>query len=439
MSSKTITCYFLILVIVVICDANYEDNIYFKLFTRKQQSDSKTIVISKEYNNILQIGFDVTKSTKVIVHGFKSSSNFLALVRIKNNYLSKYDCNVIMVDWSHYAEGEYVSTIGRSRIVAFYVARLFPVLMKHGVQDIHAIGFSLGAHIPAVATNYLGNNELKHITGLDPAKPFLMNVGLDAKLDSSDAEFVDVYHTESFIQGKAEACGHVDFKMNWGEIQPGCGDFNIGCAHERAPIIGEEVSRESVLKLAGEYVDRNVRGWYEVPTNTNSPFAKGLTNLLEKMEGRLAGLESMKQSLESMTETVATLVNDNKKILEDLKECQNKIGSIRNDVKEATSKIENVSRKVKDHNTRLAAVESKITGAAGANAVLADCDTSLRVACLSLANQIVVTGVPKTDDTTDPNKLAKDFVPALTNCLDVALSDFEIIRAQRMGRKKINV
>ncbi|CAD6218883.1 GSCOCG00011484001-RA-CDS, partial [Cotesia congregata] len=275
-----------------------EDNIHFKLFTRKQQSDSKTIVISKEYNNILQIGFDVTKSTKVIVHGFKSSSNFFALVRIKNNYLSKYDCNVIMVDWSHYAEGEYVSTIGRSRIIAVYVARLFLVLIKHGVQDIHAIGFSLGAHIPAVATTYLGNNKLKRITGLDPAKPFLMNVGLDAKLDSSDAEFVDVYHTESFIQGKAEACGHVDFKMNWGEIQPGCGDLNIGCAHERAPvyfaesiisengfwgypeylhrqIIGGEVSRESVLKLADEYVDRNVRGWYEVPTNTNSPFAKG--------------------------------------------------------------------------------------------------------------------------------------------------------------------
>ncbi|KAH0555179.1 hypothetical protein KQX54_015872 [Cotesia glomerata] len=151
-----------------------------------------------------------------------------------------------------------------------------------------------------------------------------------------------------------------------------------------------------------------------------------VTNLLEKIEGRLAGLESMKKSLESMTETVATLVNDNKEIREDLKECQNKIGSVGNDVKEVTSKIENVSRKVNDHNTRLAAVESKITGAAGANAVLADYDTSLRVACLSLANQ------------TDPNKLDKDFVPALANCLDVALSEFEIIRAQCMGRKKIN-
>lgn len=42
------------------------------------------------------------------------------------------------------------------------------------------------------------------------------------KLDPSDADFVDVIHTNAFIQGTIESSGHVDFYMNGGIVQPGC-------------------------------------------------------------------------------------------------------------------------------------------------------------------------------------------------------------------------
>ncbi|CAD6227390.1 GSCOCG00006160001-RA-CDS [Cotesia congregata] len=169
--------------------------------------------------------------------------------------------------------------------------------MKNGVQDIHAIGHSLGAHIPAIASNYLGNHKLKRITGLDPARPLLGIIGLDAKLDSSDAVFVDVYH--SSILGRVDACGHVDFIMNSGKTQPGCQMLDLVCHHARASLYFAEsitsklgfwgypenlkgeiasgkISEESVLELAGEFVNRSIRGvYYVIPTNARKPFAKG--------------------------------------------------------------------------------------------------------------------------------------------------------------------
>jgi hypothetical protein len=63
---------------------------------------------------------------------------------------------------------------------------------------------------------------LRHVSGLDPAMPFFVTVNKDQKLDASDAAFVDVIHTNAFVQGKIEASGDVDFYVNGGISQPGC-------------------------------------------------------------------------------------------------------------------------------------------------------------------------------------------------------------------------
>lgn len=62
---------------------------------------------------------------------------------------------------------------------------------------------------------------------LDPAMPLFVTADIDNKLDASDAEFVDVLHTNSLVQGKVEQCGHVDFYFNGGILQPGCNGFGI--------------------------------------------------------------------------------------------------------------------------------------------------------------------------------------------------------------------
>lgn len=51
---------------------------------------------------------------------------------------------------------------------------------------------------------------------MDPALPLFINAAPADKLDASDAEFVDVYHSNAFVQGQIERCGTVDFYMNGG-------------------------------------------------------------------------------------------------------------------------------------------------------------------------------------------------------------------------------
>ena len=69
--------------------------------------------------------------------------------------------------------------------------------------------------------------------GLDPARPQFEGSHADARLDKTDANFVDVIHTNSapFLFGGAGyrgQLGHVDFYPNGGEYQPGCEGL-LGC------------------------------------------------------------------------------------------------------------------------------------------------------------------------------------------------------------------
>lgn len=53
-------------------------------------------------------------------------------------------------------------------------------------------------------------------TALDPALPLFISAPPTDKLDPTDADFVDVYHSNAFVQGQIERCGTVDFYMNGG-------------------------------------------------------------------------------------------------------------------------------------------------------------------------------------------------------------------------------
>lgn len=70
--------------------------------------------------------------------------------------------------------------------------------------------------------NALQPYKLPRVTGLDPAGPGFITTSKDNKLDKEDGKFVDVIHTNCFMQGLVEELGHVDFYLNGGIIQPGC-------------------------------------------------------------------------------------------------------------------------------------------------------------------------------------------------------------------------
>ncbi|RWS22180.1 pancreatic triacylglycerol lipase-like protein, partial [Leptotrombidium deliense] len=65
------------------------------------------------------------------------------------------------------------------------------------------------------------------ISALDPAELFFQYMPSEVRIDRSDAEFVDVIHSDAksiFLLGLGmkQACGHVDFYPNGAEEHPGC-------------------------------------------------------------------------------------------------------------------------------------------------------------------------------------------------------------------------
>ena len=61
------------------------------------------------------------------------------------------------------------------------------------------------------------------VVALDPAGKYFEAAHPDARLDSRDAQFVDVIHTDSDGSGLEKPLGHLDFYPNGEEDQKGCG------------------------------------------------------------------------------------------------------------------------------------------------------------------------------------------------------------------------
>lgn len=279
-----------------------DQEVSFFLFTRQNYRLAQQIFVNNTGSNLDDTHFNSELPTKIIVHGYNSDMDLDSLVDIRSEYLKKGSSNLIAVDWRRLAAGPcYPVAVHNVPHVGECLAQLIDRLRDVGAKDIHLIGFSLGAHVPAFAANHLRPYKLPRITGLDPAMPFFVTVSKDQKLDSSDAEFVDVFHTNAFVQGKIESIGHIDFYMNGGVTQPGCWEKKnpFGCDHHRAAMYFAESINSQLgfwgwpcsgffayliglcpprfpAVLAGDPVDTNNRGYFLVKTKDKSPFAQGI-------------------------------------------------------------------------------------------------------------------------------------------------------------------
>ncbi|KAK0080967.1 hypothetical protein PV325_013019 [Microctonus aethiopoides] len=101
-------------------------------------------------------------------------------------------------------------------------------------KNLHIIGFSLGAHVAGFIGKLFAPIKVPRITGLDPAGPEFISKPPYRRLDKSDAEFVDVIHTESNAAGTWQPLGHVDFYPNSGQEQKGCKWYDFPCSHKMA-------------------------------------------------------------------------------------------------------------------------------------------------------------------------------------------------------------
>lgn len=208
---------------------------FFPLPNNPSLIDTKFYLYNRKINNSEVISFDsLTESyliktpTKFIIHGFLQNSSRPWSINMKNEILNKENVNVIIVDWSKGSFFPYEQAVSNAHVVGAEIARLINSLINNNrtsARQFHLIGMSLGAHIAGYAGKRVAG--LGRITGLDPAGPYFENAEDEIRLAKSDANFVDVIHTDipsylNFGLGISKSIGHVDFFVNGGFDQPNC-------------------------------------------------------------------------------------------------------------------------------------------------------------------------------------------------------------------------
>ncbi|XP_045513100.1 pancreatic lipase-related protein 2-like isoform X2 [Pieris brassicae] len=127
------------------------------------------------------------------------------------------------------------------RPVGKHVAEVLAILTRSGLDPtkVELLGFSLGGQtVSYIAKNFqvLTGRNISRITALEPAGPCFRTLGPTERLESTNADFVQVIHTNIDGYGMANRMGHVDFYVNGGEYQPA--DLNLfpctaTCSHFR--------------------------------------------------------------------------------------------------------------------------------------------------------------------------------------------------------------
>uniref|UniRef100_H3CXC9 Lipase, member Ia n=1 Tax=Tetraodon nigroviridis TaxID=99883 RepID=H3CXC9_TETNG len=186
--------------------------------------------------------FNFSRPTTFLIHGYRpTGSPPKWLSNITKLLLAGTHTNLIIVDWNYGAANvNYLIAARNTHAVAENLTAFVERLEKGlSLSSIHMIGVSLGAHISGfVGANM--NGSIGRITALDPAGPLFTGTLPKDRLDPSDAQFVDVLHTDIDALGFRGPLGHIDFYPNGGTDQPGCpnnifsGLSYFKCDHQRS-------------------------------------------------------------------------------------------------------------------------------------------------------------------------------------------------------------
>lgn len=90
------------------------------------------------------------------------------------------------------------------------------------VNDLVIVGHSLGAHVSGYAGKHITSGKIGVIIGLDPAGPLFSVDKPHKRLADTDADYVQVIHTDAGNLSLEGPIGHADFYPNGGNEQPGC-------------------------------------------------------------------------------------------------------------------------------------------------------------------------------------------------------------------------
>lgn len=275
------------------------------LSTRNNMGNAQQIQF-RDATSIQRSHFDARRPTRVLVHGWWENADSDIKVETSAELLNYYDFNVIFIDWSVGARTTlYAEAAGRVPTMGTYVASLLDFMHENGFiqwDRVGMVGFSLGAHIAGIAGKNVRRGRINHIIGLDPAGPLFTVNNVAGRLDSGDANYVEVIHTNGQTllvpgSGIGQPIGHADFWPNGGQWQTGC--LTALCSHGRAvEFYVESIQNNAFFALGcptrntanaasctlepgawmgGDAInfDKTLRGSFFLQTNNNAPFARG--------------------------------------------------------------------------------------------------------------------------------------------------------------------
>ncbi|CAG4943616.1 unnamed protein product [Parnassius apollo] len=269
---------------------NPANNLYL-LFTRRNPTSSQTLVIDNAYS-VTSSNFNPNVPTVVIAHGWLSKQSTSVNSVIRDAYLGKSDCNVIVLDWRRLALSDYVTAVRGVPAVGRGLGQFMAFLNRvtgAPYSSMHLVGFSLGAHLVGNAGRELGG-RIARITGLDPAGP-LWSSNSDS-LSSNDGVYVEAIHTNGGTVGLGigSAVANADFYPNGGKSQPGC--VTNTCDHNRAwklfaatvtynHLVGRECTTGQIsssncngnsLHMGNDILTKTGSGSYYLDTDRKYPF-----------------------------------------------------------------------------------------------------------------------------------------------------------------------
>ncbi|XP_043911896.1 pancreatic lipase-related protein 2-like [Protopterus annectens] len=203
-------------------------NTRFLLFTQQNPLVYQEIS-AIDPSTISASSYNSSRKTRFIIHGFIDKGDKYWLVDMCKKIVEVEDVNCLCVDWQGGSHCTYSQASNNVRVVGAEIANFINVLQSNfgqNISDVHVIGHSLGAHAAGEAGKRTPG--LGRITGLDPAEPYFQDTPPEVRLDPTDANFVDVIHTDTapiipyLGFGMSQPVGHIDFYPNGGYPMLGC-------------------------------------------------------------------------------------------------------------------------------------------------------------------------------------------------------------------------
>ncbi|RZF36787.1 hypothetical protein LSTR_LSTR014804, partial [Laodelphax striatellus] len=138
----------------------------FFLFTRANPIEGQQVEIGLRGKNSISLShYNSSRPSKILIHGYNGHKYLDLLMDIKTEYLLEGDYNVLTVDWrSLSARPCYPLAAINTKHAGKCVAHFIRQLLMLTTDQIHLIGFSLGAHVAASAAMHLRPIKVARIT-----------------------------------------------------------------------------------------------------------------------------------------------------------------------------------------------------------------------------------------------------------------------------------